>query len=269
VKTLFHQLASPSQLQPLRLVEVLDWTEATLNRVNAGVFIEKFNDADAVQYFYEPFLEAFDPLVRKELGVWYTPTEVITYMVARVDRTLREELGLADGLASENVFVLDPCCGTGGYLAAVLKRIDVSLTESGLGALRAQMVKKAATTRIFGFEILSAPFVVAHLKVGLVLKSLGATLQEHERAGIYLTNALTGWEPVASKPLPFPELEEERKKADDVKQNAPILVIIGNPPALIPRSRRSLDPLPQAGERELKPPPRFRGGPQVRPDAPD
>ena len=63
-----------------------------------------------------------------------------------------------------------------------------------------------------------------------MLKSLGATLQEDERAGIYLTNALTGWEPVTSKPLPFPELEEERKKADKVKQKAPILVILGNPP---------------------------------------
>ena len=230
VKTLFHQLSSPSQLKPLGLIEVLDWTAATLNRVNAAVFTSKFNDADAVQYFYEPFLEAFDPDLRKELGVWYTPVEVITYMVARIDRALREDLGVADGLASEQVYVLDPCCGTGGYLAAVLRRIDAALTEGGLGALKAQMVKKAATTRVFGFEILSAPFVVAHLKVGLVLKSLGATLQENDRASIYLTNALTGWEPVTSKPLPFPELEEERKKADKVKQEVPILVVLGNPP---------------------------------------
>jgi predicted helicase len=93
------------------------------------------------------------------------------------------------------------------------------------------MVKKAATTRVFGFEILPAPFVVAHLKIGLVLKSLGATLEaDHERVGVYLTNALTGWEPVTAKPLPFPELEEERKRADHVKQEAPILVILGNPP---------------------------------------
>jgi len=93
------------------------------------------------------------------------------------------------------------------------------------------MVKKAATTRVFGFEILPAPFVVAHLKIGLVLQSLGATLQAgHDRVGVYLTNALTGWEPVTSKPLPFPELEEERKKADKVKQQVPILVILGNPP---------------------------------------
>jgi predicted helicase len=129
------------------------------------------------------------------------------------------------------VYVLDPCCGTGTFLAAVLKRIDMTLAESGFGALRGQMVKKAATTRIFGFEILPAPFVVAHLQVGLVLQALGAGLQaDNERAGVYLTNALTGWEPIVAKPLPFPELEEERKKADKVKQEEPILVIIGNPP---------------------------------------
>lgn len=231
VTTLFQHLASPAHLQPLRLVEVMDWTAATLNRVDAANFTTRFNDTDAVQFFYEPFLEAFDPELRKELGVWYTPTEIVTYMVARVDKALREDLGVAEGLASEQVYILDPCCGTGAFLTAVLKRIDATLADQGLGALRGQMVKKAATTRVFGFEILPAPFVVAHLKVGLVLQSLGAPLQaDHDRAGVYLTNALTGWEPVASKPLPFPELEEERKKADNVKQETRILVILGNPP---------------------------------------
>ena len=231
VTTLFHQLTSPAHLRPLHLVEVLNWTAATLNRVDANTFMVRFNDADAVQFFYEPFLDAFDPELRKQLGVWYTPSEVVTYMVARVDKALREDLGVADGLASDQVYILDPCCGTGAYLSAVLKRIDATLAETGLGALRGQMVKKAATTRVFGFEILPAPFVVAHLQVGLVLQSLGASLQaDHDRAGIYLTNALTGWEPVTTKPLPFPELEEERKKADKVKQEAPILVILGNPP---------------------------------------
>ena len=93
------------------------------------------------------------------------------------------------------------------------------------------MVKKAALERVLGFEIMPAPFIVAHLQVGSVLQQLGASLtQDHERASVYLTNALTGWEPTVSKPLPFPELEEERKKAEQLKQEAPILVILGNPP---------------------------------------
>ena len=219
VRTLFQQLASPEHLQPLHLVEVLDWTAATLNRIEAEDFFARFNEAEAVQSFYEPFLEAFDPELRKELGVWYTRSEVVTYMVARVDRALREDLGVADGLASDQVYVLDPCCGTGAYLAAVLRRIDASLTERGYGALKGQMVKKAALERIFGFEIMPAPFVVAHLQVGLVLHALGSSLNaDHERASVFLTNALTGWEPVVAKPLPFPELEEERKRSDRVEQ---------------------------------------------------
>ncbi len=231
VRTLFQQLSSPEHLQPLHLVEVLDWTAATLNRVDSAEFFTRFSEADAVQYFYEPFLEAFDPELRKELGVWYTPREVVDYMVARIDNALENDLGVPGGLASESVFVLDPCCGTGAFLAATLRRIDSRLKSGGYGALRGQMVKKAALERVFGFEIMPAPFVVAHLQAGLVLKSLGAPLDAaSDRAGIYLTNALTGWEAVNNKPLPFPELEEERTKADTVKQTEPILVILGNPP---------------------------------------
>jgi predicted helicase len=152
-------------------------------------------------------------------------------MVSRVDMALREDLGVTDGLASENVYILDPCCGTGAFLAAVLRKIDASLTKNGYGALRGQMVKKAALNRVFGFDIMPAPFVVAHLQVGLVLQAMGASLDSnHERPGIYLTNALTGWEPHTNKPLPFPELEQERTAAEKVKQDAPILVILGNPP---------------------------------------
>ena len=162
---------------------------------------------------------------------WYTPTEVVNYMVARVDKALRDDLDIADGLASDRVFILDPCCGTGAFLAAVLRRIESRYEAKGLGALKGQMVKQAALSRVFGFEIMPAPFVVAHLQVGLTLQEMGATLDGNtERAGIFLTNALTGWEPHVTKPLPFPELEEERSRADRVKQEAPILVVIGNPP---------------------------------------
>jgi hypothetical protein len=77
------------------------------NRINRAQFFAKFKDAEAVQYFYEPFLEAFDPELRKELGVWYTPPEVVTYMVVRVDKALKEDLGIADGIAANNVYVLE------------------------------------------------------------------------------------------------------------------------------------------------------------------
>ena len=232
LQALFQQLSQPGRLQPLGLVEVLDWTAAALDRVDRDAFFSRFNEGEAVPYFYEPFLEAFDPALRKQLGVWYTPAEVVRYMVARVDRALKDDLDIPEGLAAENVYVLDPCCGTGAYLAEVLRRIAANLEGQGLGALAGARVRQAATERVFGFEIMPAPFVVAHLQVGLTMQDLDAPLADDgsERAGVFLTNALTGWEPRTTKPLPFPELEEERDRAERVKQETPILVILGNPP---------------------------------------
>jgi len=237
IRGLFQQVADPGQLLPLGLVEVLDWAAAALNRVDRDAFFARFSEGEAVTYFYEPFLQAFDPDLRKQLGVWYTPAEVVRYMVARVDQALKDDLGIEDGLAGENVYVLDPCCGTGAYLAEVLRRIAANLDDKGLGALKGAQVKQAATQRVFGFEIMPAPFVVAHLQVGLTMEALDAPLAEDgpnsisdERAGVFLTNALTGWEPVEQKPLPFFELEQERERAERIKQDTPVLVILGNPP---------------------------------------
>ncbi|MDE0107695.1 MAG: N-6 DNA methylase [Bryobacterales bacterium] len=218
LRALFRQIADPSHLHPLGLTEVLDWTAAALDRVDRTSFLARLNEGEAVPYFYEPFLEAFDPALRKQLGVWYTPSEVVRYMVARVDRALKHELGIADGLASESVYVLDPCCGTGAYLAEVLRRIAANLEGRGLGALTGSRIKQAAMERVFGFEIMPAPLVVAHLQVGLTMQDLDAPLAEDgtERAGVYLTNALTGWEADSNIRTPFPELAEEREHAAHV-----------------------------------------------------
>jgi hypothetical protein len=239
IKALFEQVATPTKLGPLGLVEVLDWTAAALNRVDRPAFFEKFSvETHAVQYFYEPFLEAFDPELRKQLGVWYTPPEIVQYQVARVDAALREELDIPDGLADPRVFVLDPCCGTGAYLVEVLRVIAQTLkNEKGEGALAELTIKQAAQERIFGFELLPAPFVVAHLQMGLLLQNLAVPLDDakNERAAIYLTNALTGWEPPseeAKKQLTFaiPEFKQEKEAADGIKQEKKIIVILGNPP---------------------------------------
>ncbi|MCA1592758.1 MAG: N-6 DNA methylase, partial [Acidobacteria bacterium] len=176
IKALFYRIASPETLKEFNLVEVLDWTAATLNRVERAEFFQTFEEAQAVQYFYEPFLQEFDPVLRKQLGVWYTPREIVRYMVERVDTVLREELGIAEGLADERVYVLDPCCGTGAYLVEVLRRIGATLKERGEDALAAHELKQAAMHRVFGFEILPAPFVVAHLQLGLLLQNMDAPL---------------------------------------------------------------------------------------------
>jgi Type ISP C-terminal specificity domain/N-6 DNA Methylase len=235
LRKLFHELADPGQLENLKLSEVLDWTSTALNRVNRDIFFAKFEEEHAVQYFYEPFLEQFDPELRKDLGVWFTPREIVQYMVARVDTVLRTELKVADGLADKNVYVLDPCCGTGAYLVEVLRHIGETLKHKGSEALMAEELKQAAMHRVFGFEILPAPFVVSHMQIGLLLQTLGAPLVEkgQERVGVYLTNALTGWEPPKGPKKQFPiwhEMQEEHAAADAIKQEKPILVILGNPP---------------------------------------
>ncbi|MGO9095430.1 MAG: type ISP restriction/modification enzyme [Bryobacteraceae bacterium] len=240
IRALFERLVTPSHVRSLGLEELLFLTGEVLNRVDAAAFIQRFEfeEGAAVQYFYEPFLEAFDPELRKQLGVWYTPREIVRYMVERVDTVLRTELGLPSGLADPNVYVLDPACGTGAYLVEVLDRIHRTLKEErGEDALTPHQLKEAAKQRVFGFEILPAPYVIAHLQIGMYLRRANAPLTDEqsgkrERAGVYLTNALTGWEPPDKQKarLPFREFQEEREEADTVKRDKPILVVLGNPP---------------------------------------
>jgi hypothetical protein len=132
----------------------------------------------------------FNPELRKKLGVWYTPEEIARYQVERMHAALRSELGLADGLADPKVTVLDFCCGTGAYLRAFLRRMAATLHDKGGDALVANDLKKAAMERVFGFEILSAPFVIAHLQLGLGLATQGPPLSDRsdppQRAEVYL-----------------------------------------------------------------------------------
>lgn len=232
VQDIFEHLTGSSKLDALGLRDVMAWAEDALNRVDRAAFFRRFAAEHAIQYFYEPFLQAFDPELRKDLGVWYTPREVVRYMVARVDRVLREELGRPEGLADPSVHVLDPCCGTGAFLVEVARKIHENLEEAGQGALAGSLLKQALQQRVFGFELLPAPFVVAHLQMGLMLSRLGAPLGKEERLPVYLTNALTGWEHPAEprKEAVLQQLADERVAADAVKHQKPILVILGNPP---------------------------------------
>jgi hypothetical protein len=238
IRALYERLVIPAHVRSLGLEELLNLTGEVLNRVNGAAFFERFEESTAVQYFYEPFLEAFDPELRKQLGVWYTPREIVRYMVKRVDRVLRSELGIASGLADPNVYVLDPACGTGAYVVEVLERIHKTLVEErGEDALTPHQLKQAAKERVFGFEILPAPFVISHLQIGMFLQRAHAPLEseaegQRERAGVFLTNSLTGWEPPDRQKarLPFEEFEREREEADSIKQREMILVVLGNPP---------------------------------------
>ena len=127
--------------------------------------------------------------------------------------------------------MLDPCGGTGAFVAEILRRIQQTCQDRGDGALSAQKVKNAAMRRIFSFEILPSSYIVAHWQVGALLKKIGAPLADGERAAIYLTNSLTNWDASEEQmTLNIAGLGEERDAANKVKREQPILVVIGNPP---------------------------------------
>ena len=237
---LFFEFKHPDRLAELQLAPHLERAAETLGRVDKGVFFSRFSVPDvrkqedaavgALTYFYEPFLEAFDPELRKELGVWFTPPEIVRYQVQKVDRLLREQLGCPHGFADEQVVVLDPCCGTGAYLLEVVRCIAADLHARGDDALVGPSVLQAVTNRVLGFEILTAPFVIAQLQLYLVLSELGVETKGSVRPGVFLTNALTGWGGPEQVKLNFPELQQERDSANRVKRDAKIIVILGNPP---------------------------------------
>lgn len=243
---LFHEFRHPKRIRELKLAAHLDIATDTLSRVDAERFFARFRlptlrpsgkkddgvaDAtSAITYFYEPFLEAFDPELRKQLGVWYTPPEIIRYQVLKVDTLLREELGCERGFADPRVVALDPCCGTGAYLVEVLRSVAEQLTSEGVEASLGAELLDAACHRVLGFEILTAPFVIAQLRAYLLLAELGATPGPNHRPAVFLTNALTGWKGPEQLKLHFPEMQQEHDAAHRVKRDAKIIVILGNPP---------------------------------------
>lgn len=240
---LFHEIQHPRRIAELGLAPFLDVAAETLGRVNREAFFRRLtlpslgaadgaerSVATAIVYFYEPFLETFDPNLRKELGVWYTPPEIVRYQVRKVDELLREQLGCQLGFADEEVEVLDPACGTGAYLIEVLHCMADTLRGEGVGAELGATLLRALQERVQGFEILTAPFVIAHLQLHLLLSELGAEPREGKRPAVFLTNALTGWHHVEQRKLKFLELEAERDASHAVKTEARIIVVIGNPP---------------------------------------
>lgn len=238
--SLFYEFKHPSRIKELRLAEHLDIATETLARVEVGLFFKQFHlptlkheeesVTTAIMHFYEPFLNAFDPELRKELGVWYTPTSIVRYQVGKIDRLLREELGCARGFADERVIILDPACGTGAYLIEALRYMAEQIEREGAGATIAARLLDAACRRFIGFEILTAPFVVAQLQLYLLLARLHAAPDDKHRPAVFLTNALTGWRGPDQLKLNFPELQDEHDAAAGVKRGAKIIVVLGNPP---------------------------------------
>ena len=227
---LFYHVASPTL--ETNVTYILDDIASLLQNVPTEMlrtaFAAKNHLEDPVIHFYETFLAEYDPQRRVDRGVYYTPPQVISYIVRSVDSLLRTALNRPDGLADDGTLILDPATGTGGFLLTVLDHIRESVTETyGTGEwiqyINAQLVK-----RIFGFELLVAPYTIAHLKLSLFLQAQG--WRADERLRIYLTNTLEQPEEM-QPPLPFAGfISDEANAALSVKRDEPLLVILGNPP---------------------------------------
>jgi len=180
-------------------------------------------------YFYEDFLAAYDPKLRKDAGAYYTPVEVVRAQVRLIDDLLVDRLGKPLGFADPGVVTLDPAVGTGTYLLGVIEhalgRIEA---EQGAGAVAGQAAALAGN--LYGFEVMVGPYAVSELRVSRALRDRGASLPA-DGTHVYLTDTLES--PHAEPPqLPLflRPIAEQHAKALKVKTNVPVIVCLGNPP---------------------------------------
>ena len=227
---------------------------------------------DPIIHFYETFLATYDPEIRERRGVYYTPEPVVSYIVRSVDHLLKTRFGCVDGLADTStveyerssaavpaasgasgdagatskataprVLILDPACGTGTFLYSVIDHIREEFRKQGNAGMWSGYVRNHLLPRIFGFELLMAPYAVAHFKLGMQLAGQDLTPAQREkwaydfsgdeRLGVFLTNTLEEAERRAQMEFGFLRtLTEEANQTVRIKRELPILAVIGNPP---------------------------------------
>ncbi len=238
------------------LAQVLAFTEMDAVLADFG---KRTRQEDPIVHFYETFLIQYDSKLRELRGVYYTPEPVVSYIVRSVDALLRAYFDCPEGVAdtstishtyvdesgethtqtSPYVLLLDPACGTGTFLYAVINLIRDGYLKMGNAGMWSGYVHEHLLPRLFGFELLMAPYAMAHLKIGMQLASLDLPPSERhswayefrtdERLGLYLTNTLE--EALKRSEVVFGRyISDEANEAAKVKQNSPVMVIFGNPP---------------------------------------
>jgi len=196
---------------------------------------------DPFLHFYETFLGAYDAKLRKSRGVWYTPEPVVNFIVRAVDSILKTEFNLQRGLADSakvsvggksihRVQILDPAAGTGTFLADIVKFIHESFR--GQLGVWPDYARDDLVPRLHGFEILMASYAMAHVKLEMILNDADCRLRDGQRLQVFLTDSLENRAGEGeTKEIPFAQwLVNEAKGAEEVKQNMPVMVVIGNPP---------------------------------------
>ena len=260
LRRLFGYVAGPDIDD--RIKTTVDNLADVFRATNVDALLHNFGKStqmhDPIIHFYEDFLSAYDPKLRKSRGVWYTPEPVVNFIVRAVDEVLKDEFDLPQGLADTSktkikvkvqgndkiqekevhkVQILDPATGTGTFLAEVVKFIYNKRFKAMQGVWNSY-VENDLIPRLNGFELLMASYSMAHLKLDMLLAETGYKATKNERFNIYLTNSLEEHHPDTGT-LFSNWLSSEANEANRVKRDTPVMVVMGNPPYAVSSSNKS------------------------------
>jgi predicted helicase len=253
-----------------RIAWVVDALADIFRATDVAALLKSFGSAtqqnDPIIHFYETFLAEYDPALRKARGVWYTPEPVVDFIVRAVDDILKTDFKLKSGLADNSrtkikvqtvtkktpdsrskitttlidqevhkVQILDPACGTGTFLADIIKHIHRRF--KGQQGIWSSYVENDLIPRLNGFELLMASYAMAHLKLDLLLSETGFTPMNDQRFKVFLTNSLEEYHPDTGT-LFASWLSDEANHANRIKRDIPVMVVIGNPPYSVSSSNK-------------------------------
>jgi predicted helicase len=233
-----------------RLVWIIDELVNVFLSSDVALIMKDFGKStkqeDPVVHFYETFLGAYNPTLRKSRGVWYTPQPVVNFIIRSVDEILKNEFELPDGLADSSkkkikvnyqgkqiekevhrVQILDPATGTGTFISETIKHIHKKY--EGIQGIWSQYVERDLLPRLNGFELLMASYAMAHLKLDMLLTETGYIPTREQRIRVFLTNSLEEPHP-DSGTLWGNLLSEESDQSNEIKRDTPVMCVIGNPP---------------------------------------
>lgn len=251
------------------LEEELEWMVDDLADLFRAADVEKImrgygrTGADPMIHFYEDFLAEYDAGLRKDRGVWYTPIQVVKFIVGAADWALRTRFNLVDGLADRGkveieceevapqgkkmtqkvkksvhrVQLLDPSTGTGTFIAEAIRQIFAKF--KGNEGMWPGYVESDLLPRLNGFELLMASYTMAHIKIDFALRETGVTPSGKDRFRVFLTDSLSDWHKELPGGLFASALAPEQQGADEVKRDTPVMVVLGNPPYNVSSTNKS------------------------------
>ena len=208
----------------------------SINSYDEKIFYDKLSykerhdtdKEDPFIYAYEYFLKEFDAKTRNARGVFYTPIEAVRYIIKSIDEILKDKLNISDGIYGEEVHILDFAAGTGTFMLGAIERAFENAKKNGISGVWENIVSDFILKRLYGFEFLIVPYVLAHFRIHEYLKDLNYDYKKNDRLQLYLTNTLDN--SAGGQVKMFPQMQAESDNAYKIKNEEPILVIMGNPP---------------------------------------